>query len=160
VLELIDLAISLPKTYFHHKICYDPYRRYSHIPEFIEAWKEADLEDMITVFPMALERKTNKLVGMLIGVLDYYQYWNGNYISRVNVHTAMVRKGYNGMGVFSSLNNFGQSTNRSMWGLTYYEGTAIWSKNSKGVNNDKAISSIFPHCKPIRRHVVFEKRLR
>jgi len=159
VLKLIDLAISVPKPYFHHKICYNPYERYIHIPEFIEAWKEADLENMITVFPMALERKTNKLVGMLIGVLDYYQYWNGNYISRVNVHTAMVRKGYNGMGIFSSLNNFGQATNRSMRGITYYEGTAIWTKNSKGVNNERAINSIFPHCKPIRRHVMWQKRI-
>ena len=71
----------------------------------------------------------------------------------------MVRKGYNGMGVFSSLNNFGQATNRSMRGLTYYEGTAIWTKNSKGVNNERAINSIFPHCKPIRRHVVLQKQI-
>ena len=159
VLELIELAINVPKPYFHHKFCYDPYERYAHIPEFIEAWEEADLENIITVFPLVLERKTNLLVGMLIGVLDYYQYWNGNYISRVNVHTAMVRKGYNGRGVFSSLNNFGQATNRSMRGITYYEGTAIWTKNSKGVNNERAIKSIFPHCKPIRRHVVLQKRI-
>ncbi len=159
VLELIELAINVPKPYFHHKFCYDPYERYAHIPEFIEAWEEADLENIITVFPLVLERKTNLLVGMLIGVLDYYQYWNGNYISRVNVHTAMVRKGYNGMGVFSSLNNFGQATNRSMRGITYYEGTAIWTKNSKGVNNERAIKSIFPHCKPIRRHIMWQKRI-
>ncbi|MFX0043843.1 MAG: hypothetical protein ACFE8L_13105 [Candidatus Hodarchaeota archaeon] len=159
VFELIELAINIPKPYFHHKFCYDPYERYAHIPEFIEAWEEADLENIITVFPLVLERKTNKLVGMLIGVLDYYQYWSGNYITRVNVHTAMVRKGYNGMGVFSSLNNFGQATNRSMRGLTYYEGTAIWTKNSKGVNNERAINSIFPHCKPIRKHVVLQKQI-
>ena len=160
ILDLIHLATNIPKSYFHHKLCYDPFETYVHIPEFIEAWQEADLENMITVFPMVLERKTNRLVGMLIGVLDHYQYWSGTYISRVNVHTAMVRKGYNGMGVLSSLNNFGQATNRSMRGLTYYEGTAIWTKNSKGVNNERAINSIFPHCKPIRRHVIFEKRLK
>lgn len=28
-------------------------------------------------------------------------------------------------GIFSSLNNFGQATNRMMTGLTYYEGTAV-----------------------------------
>ena len=72
----------------------------------------------------------------------------------------MVRTGYNGKGVFSSLNNFGQATNRSMKGVNYYEGTAIWTKNSKGVNNEEAMNSIFPHCKPIRRHVVFEKRIK
>jgi len=131
-----------------------------YIPEFIEAWKEADLENMVTVFPMALERKTDKLIGMLIGVLDYYQYWKNEYVSRINVHTAMVRRGYNGKGVFSSLNNFGQATNRSMKGTKYFEGTAVWTKNSKGVNNEGAVNSIFPHCTPIRKHVVFEKRVK
>ena len=72
----------------------------------------------------------------------------------------MVRRGYNGMGVFSSLNNFGQATNRMMTGLTYYEGTYIWTKNSKGVNNEDAINSVFPHCVSLRKHVVFEKRVK
>jgi aspartate ammonia-lyase len=136
------------------------FNKYKHIPEFIEAWEESDLDNMVTVFPMVVERKTEKLVGMLIGVLDYYQYWNDEYISRVNVHTAMVRMGYGGKGVFSSLNNFGQATNRAMMGLTYYEGTYIWTKNSKGVNNKKAVNSVFPHCTPIRTHVIFEKKVK
>jgi hypothetical protein len=157
VLDLIHLATSIPKPYFHHQFCYNPFKAYKGVPEFIEAWKEADLENMVTVFPMVLERKTNKLVGMLIGVLDYYQMWTGKYISRVNVHTAMVRKGYNGKGVFSSLNNFGQATNRSMRGVSYYEGTYIWTKSSKGLANQDAIMSIFPHCSPIRKHIVFQK---
>lgn len=68
---------------------------------------------------MVLERKTEKLIGMLIGVLDYYKYWKDEYLFRVNVHTEMARKGYEVNGVFSSLNNFGQATNRAMMGLTY-----------------------------------------
>lgn len=158
--ELLHLATHVPKQYFHYHQIYDPFERYNHIQEFIEGWKDVDLEEMVTVFPMALERSTNKLIGILIGVLDYYQCWKGKYVSRINVHTAMVRKGYNGKGVFSSLNNFGQATNRSMWGTEYFEGTAIWTKNSKGVNNEDAVNSIFPHCQPNRRHVVFEKRVK
>ena len=158
--NLIELATSLPKSNFGFQEDPDLYARYKHIPEFIEAWKEGDLENMVTMFPMVFERSTNKLIGMLIGVLDYYQYWNGDYVSRVNVHTAMVRRGYNGKGVFSSLNNFGQATNRSMRGTTYFEGTAVWTKNSRGVNNEGAVSSIFPHCTSIRKHVVFEKRVK
>jgi hypothetical protein len=158
--ELLHLATHVPKEYFHYHQVYDPFERYKDIPEFIEGWKDVDLESMVTVFPMVLERETNKLIGILIGVLDYYQCWNGEYVSRINVHTAMVRKGYNGKGVFSSLNNFGQATNRSMWGTEYFEGTAIWTKNSKGVNNEEAVNSIFPHCRPNRTHVVFERRVK
>ncbi len=80
---------------------------------------------MVTVFQMVLERKTEKLVGMLICVLNYYKYWKNEYIFRVNVHTEMARKGYEVNGLFSSLNNFGQVTNRAMMRLTYYEGTYI-----------------------------------
>lgn len=160
VKDLIRLATSIPKSHFGYQEYPDLYNKYADIPEFIEAWKEADLENMVTVFPMVLEKKTDKLIGMLIGVLDYYQYWRNEYVSRINVHTAMVRKGYNGKGVFSSLNNFGQATNKTMKGTTYFEGTAIWTKNSKGVNNDRAVNSIFPHCTPIRKHVVFEKRIK
>ena len=158
--NLIELATSLPKIHFGFHEVPDLFSRYKHIPEFTEAWKEADLEKMVTMFPMVFERSTDKLIGMLIGVLDYYQYWNGEYVSRINVHTAMVRKGYNGKGVFSSLNNFGQATNREMRGTTYFEGTSVWTRNSRGVNNEGAVSSIFPHCTPIRKHVVFEKRVK
>lgn len=160
VRNLLELATNIPKSHFRYHCCSDLNAKYKYIPEFIEAWGEADLENMVTMFPMVLERKTNKLVGMLIGVLDYYQYWKDEYVSRVNVHTAMVRRGYNGKGVFSSLNNFGQATNRSLMGTTYFEGTAIWTRNSRGVNNEGAINSIFPHCTHIRKHVVFEKRVK
>jgi len=158
--NLIELATSLPKSHFGFQEDPNLYTRYKNIPEFVEAWKETDLENMVTMFPMVFERSTNKLIGMLIGVPDYYQYWQGEYVSRINVHTAMVRRGYNGKGVFSSLNNFGQTTNRSLRGTTYFEGTAVWTKNSSGVNNEDAVSSIFPHCTSIRKHVVFEKRVK
>ncbi|MFW9969875.1 MAG: hypothetical protein ACFFDF_06715 [Candidatus Odinarchaeota archaeon] len=160
ILELLHLATSIPKTHFRYEKNPEVYVKYKNIPEFIEAWQESDLENMVTMFPMVVERNTNKLIGMLIGVLDHYQYWKDEYVSRVNVHTAMVRKGYNGKGVFSSLNNFGQATNRCMMGTTYFEGTGVWTRNSKGVNNEKAVRSIFPHCIPIRTHVVFEKKLK
>jgi len=160
VMNLLKLAVNIPLAHFRHNECHDLYEKYREIPEFIEAWKDADLENMITLFPMVIERDTGKLIGMLIGVPDYYQLWRGEYVSRINVHTAMVRRGYNGKGVFSSLNNFGQATNRSMRGTTYFEGTAIWTSNSKGVNNEKAVESIFPHCTPIRKHIVYEKRVK
>jgi len=158
--NLLELATNIPSSHFGYTDCSDLYEKYRNIPEFIEAWQEADLENIVTLFPMVLERKTDKLIGMLIGVLDYYQFWKDEYVSRINVHTAMVRRGYNGKGVFSSLNNFGQATTRSMMGTTYFEGTAIWTRNSKGVNNESAVSSIFPHCTPIRKHIVFEKRVK
>lgn len=160
VMNLMKLATNIPSSHFGYRKSSNPYDKYSNIPEFVEAWKEADLQHMITLFPMITERETGKLIGMLIGVPDYYQLWRGEYISRINAHTAMVRRGYNGKGVFSSLNNFGQATNRLMRGTTYFEGTAIWTKNSRGVSNEGAVNSIFPHCTPIRKHIVFQKRVK
>ncbi len=83
---------------------------------------------------------------------DIFQAWAGKPITRVNVDTAMVKKGYYGKGIFSALNNLGQLTCR-IFGIDYFEGTAIWS------NNSRAIDTIFPHCKPIRKHYVVQKRV-
>ena len=64
----------------------------------------------------------------------------------------MVKKCYYGKVIFSALNNIGQLTAR-LFGIEYYEGTAIWS------NNDRAINTIFPHCAPIRKHYITQKRV-
>ena len=64
----------------------------------------------------------------------------------------MVKKGYYGKGIFSALNNLGQLT-AGLFGVDYYEGTTIWS------NNERAINTIFPHCEPIRKHFVVQKRV-
>ena len=40
-----------------------------------------------------------------------------------------------------------------IFGIDYFEGTAIWS------NNSRAIDTIFPHCNPIRKHFVVQKRV-
>ena len=64
----------------------------------------------------------------------------------------MVKKGYFGKGIFSALNNIGQLT-CNLHGVDYFEGTAIWS------NNSRAIDTIFPHCSPLRKHNVVQKRI-
>jgi hypothetical protein len=101
---------------------------------------------------MAFDKFTGELVGIILCLPDLYQTWRGEPITRVNVDTAMVKKGYYGRGIFSALNNIGQLT-CIMRGLTYFEGTSIWS------NNTRAIDTIFPHCRPIRKHLVMQKRL-
>ena len=127
-------------------------KKYSIIPEYIEAWESCDLEKIEPYVPMAFDRHTGELVGIILCLPDLYEAWRGEPITRVNVDTAMVKKGYYGKGIFSALNNIGQLT-CLMRGLNYYEGTSIWS------NNSRAIDTIFPHCKPIRKHIVVQKRL-
>ena len=102
--------------------------------------------------PLAFDKTTGDLAGALLGLPDLYQKWSKKPITRGNVDTAMVKKGYYGKGIFSALNNLGQLTGR-IFGIDYYEGTAIWS------NNSRAVDTIFPHCCPIRKHYVVQKRV-
>ena len=101
---------------------------------------------------MAFSKSTGELVGALLGLPDLYESYLGLPITRANVDTAMVKKGYFGMGVFSALNNLGQLT-CSFYGVDYFEGTGIWS------NNSRAVDTIFPHCEAIRKHYIAQKRV-
>lgn len=127
-------------------------REYSNNPHFIEAWENCDLGNLEVFAPMAFDRYTGELVGILLGLPDLYEAWSGNPITRCNVDTAMVRRDYTGKGIFSALNNIGQQTARQ-FGITYFEGTTIWS------NNSLAIDTIFPHCTLIRKHYILQKRV-
>lgn len=126
---------------------------YSDQPEFLEAWMSCNLEKVNSFVHMAFDRKTDELVGIIFCLPDLYQLWLDQPITRVNVDTVMVKKNYNGKGIFSSLNNIGQLTG-NMYGITYYEGTGIWM-----VNKD-AIRTVLPHGRINRRFYVWQKRLK
>jgi hypothetical protein len=128
------------------------FEEYSTNPHFIEAWENVDLRKIEMYAPMAFDRHSNELVGILFTLPDLFEVWAGKNLTRNNVDTAMVRKDYTGRGIFSALNNIGQLTCR-FYGIEYFEGTTIWS------NNTKAIEAIFPHCSPIRKHYVVQKRI-
>jgi hypothetical protein len=125
---------------------------YKNNPSFYEAWNNCDLDNIEMFAPMAFDRHTDELVGILLGLPNLYEAWLGHPITRCNVDTAMVRHDYTGKGIFSALNNIGQQTCR-FFGVNYFEGTSIWS------NNSQAINSIFPHSTPIRKHYIFQKRI-
>ncbi len=121
-------------------------------PSFIEAWDACNLKEISPLAPIAIDRKSGEIAGILLGIPDMYEIWLENTFSRVNIDTAIIRSKYKGNGLFSALNNLGQLTCR-LYGARYFEGTTIWS------NNIEAVRSIFPHCKIIRKHAVFEKHL-
>lgn len=149
--DFFDAYDELPESFYTLKDDVN-LKDYSTLPDFIEAWESCDLERIQPYVPMAFDKFTGELVGIILCQPDLYEVWRGDKVTRVNVDTAMVKKGYYGKGIFSALNNIGQLT-CIMRGLTYYEGTSIWS------NNSRAIDTIFPHCKPIRKHLVMQKRL-
>jgi len=149
--EFFNSFNRIPRSFYNIKVDFNP-KSVSGIPQFIEAWESCDLEKIEPYAPMAFDRNTDELVGILLGLPDLYEPWIGNPITRANVDTAMVKKGYYGKGIFSALNNIGQLT-CNLYGVNYFEGTTIWS------NNSRAIDTIFPHCTPIRKHCVVQKRI-
>lgn len=151
IYEFFDAFSKIPKSFYKIKPDFNP-EKYSSTSQFIEVWESCDLEKIEPFAPMAFNRKTKELVGILLGLPDLYEKWVGHPITRANVDTAMIKKGYYGKGIFSALNNIGQLTG-NLYGINYFEGTAIWS------NNSRAIETIFPHCKAVRKHYVMQKRI-
>jgi hypothetical protein len=151
IYEFFEAFSQVPKIFSTLPDDFEP-SKFTHIPQFLEAWESCDLKNIEVWAPLAFDKRTGELTGALLGLPDLYQVWNEKLITRANVDTAMVKKGYYGKGIFSALNNLGQLT-ASIFGVDYFEGTAIWS------NNTRAIDTIFPHCCPIRKHYIAQKRV-
>jgi hypothetical protein len=150
--EFFDAFRQIPQEFYTIKTDFKP-KEYSTVPHFVETWETCDLENTEPLAPMAFDRHSDELVGILLGLPDLYEAWAGKTITRCNVDTAMVKREYCGKGIFSALNNLGQLT-ANLHGINYFEGTTIWS------NNSRAIDTIFPHCNPTRKHSVVQKRLK
>ncbi|MFX1349906.1 MAG: hypothetical protein ACFE92_14650 [Promethearchaeota archaeon] len=151
IFEFFETFQKIPKSFYNIRGGFNP-KTYSDVPQFIETWETYNLEKTEPFAPMAFDKKTGELVGILLGLPDLFEAWAGKPITRCNVDTAMIKKGYFGKGIFSALNNIGQLT-CNLHGVDYFEGTGIWS------NNSRAIDTIFPHCTPLRKHIVTQKRI-
>ncbi|NVM34496.1 MAG: hypothetical protein HWN81_02800, partial [Candidatus Lokiarchaeota archaeon] len=130
--EFFDAFSKITKEFYKIKTDINP-KNYSEIPQFIDTWQTCDLEKTEPFAPMAFNKNTGELVGILLGLPDLYESWVGGPITRANVDTAMVKKGYFGKGIFSALNNIGQLT-CNLHGVNYFEGTTIWSNNSRAID--------------------------
>lgn len=125
---------------------------YFKVPRFIEFFKASDPINAVPCCPIAFDIETGEIAGTIMAVPNLYQIWKEVPLTEINVDTAMIKKEYAGKGIFSAMNNIGQLMCRYR-GAEYFEGTTIWS------NNDRAVKTIFPHSTPLRKHIVFQKRL-
>jgi hypothetical protein len=130
---------------------FDP-QTISSVPEFIEAWESCDINEIVPCCPVAFDRTTGELVGIIMTLPNLFQLWSNQPLTHLNVDTVIIKKEYAARGIFSSLQNVGQITCK-LHGFNYVEGTTIWA------NNDRAVKTIFPHCTPLRTHYVVQKRI-
>ncbi|MFO7795403.1 MAG: hypothetical protein ACQERB_10920 [Promethearchaeati archaeon] len=150
--EMAHLFSLISQSHYKLSDNFDP-REYTDVSEFLEAINFCDLENVITWMPMAFERNTGKLIGLIISLPNLFQIWRNESLTEANVDTVMISKDHTGKGIFSSLNNIGRIVT-GINGISYAEGTSIWS------NNDQAIKTIFPHSETIRTHIVLQKRIK
>jgi len=150
--EMAYLFSLVPKSHYKLSDNFNP-EDWTDIPAFIETLNSSNLENVITWMPMAFDRETDELVGLIISLPNLYQIWKEQPLTDDNVDTVIISKKHTGKGIFSILNNIGRVVLK-INGIEYVEGTTIWS------NNDRAIKTIFPHSKPIREYLVMQKRLR
>ena len=126
---------------------------FADIPGFLDTWKAADLENIVSLCIFAFDRHSGDLVGLLMAQPNLFQLWAGEPLTHMNVDTVIIKKEYAGKGVFSALHNIGKTLSSAVYGYNYFEGTTIWA------NNDRAIKAIFPHSSPLRTHYVVQKRI-
>ena len=65
---------------------------YSSIPEFMEAWETSDLDNIVPCYPLAFDRKTGELVGVIIALPNLYQLWNEKPLTYLNLDTVIIKK--------------------------------------------------------------------
>lgn len=151
--EVMDLYAQVPKDYYKLPPNFEV-RNHTDVPQFIEAIESCDLENVLFWVVLAFDRKTEKIVGAIFTTPDGFQLYINEHITRTNVDSALIKSEYRGKRIFSSLNNLGHIVHRTIYGISFVEGTNIWNKN------EKAVQSIFPHGEPLKRHYVFQGRIR
>ncbi len=104
-------------------------------------------------WPAALDGE-GKLAGVIVCIPNLYDTWDGHAVTSVNSDTVVINSKYRGRGLFSALHDKGMADMAAHYGITYFEGTAIWYAN------ENAVKSIFPHGTLVRKHVVYQKRLK
>jgi len=148
--EMMYHYAQIPPGYY--SLIIDP-RKITNVPEFIETYNSCDLEKVVTWVHIAFEKETDKIAGLIMTLPNLYQLWLGEPLTHCNVDTVMIVKQHAGKGVFSSIHNMGKPIVVAA-GISFIEGTTIWA------NNEKAVQTIFPHAKPLREHVVVQKRVK
>lgn len=148
--EMMEHYAQIPPGYY--ELLIDP-RKLTNVPEFIEIYNSCELENVVTWVHIAFEKETGKIAGLIMTLPNLYQLWVGESLTHCNVDTVMIAKQHAGKGVFSSIHNMGKPIVVAA-GISFIEGTTIWA------NNDRAVKTIFPHAKPLRTHVVVQKRVK
>ncbi len=150
--EMMEIFYQAAKKVHILNPNFDP-QTFADIPGFLETWKAADLENIVSTCIFAFDRLSGDLVGLLMAQPNLFQLWAGEPLTHMNVDTVIIKKEYAGKGIFSALHNIGKTLSSAVYGYNYFEGTTIWA------NNDRAIKSIFPHSSPLRTHYVVQKRI-
>ncbi|MHA1239358.1 MAG: hypothetical protein ACTSQU_01070 [Promethearchaeota archaeon] len=150
--EIIEIYYQASKKVKVLNPGFDP-QTYADMPGFLDTWKAADLENIVSTAIFAFDRRSGELVGVLMAQPNMFQLWADEPLTHMNVDTIIIKKEYAGKGIFSALHNIGKTLSSAVYGYNYFEGTTIWA------NNDRAIKSIFPHSSPLRTHYVVQKRI-
>lgn len=111
------------------------------------------MSNSMYLFPTALDQE-GQIAGFILGLPNLYEAWDGKRVSSVNVDTVLISPKYRGHDILSALHNKGIVGARVAMGDIYLEGTAIWFAN------ENAVKTFFPHGTLVRKHVVFQKRLK
>lgn len=152
ILELLNIYSKVPDSFYTIRDNFDP-REYVEIPEIVEAIENFDPKEQTLFAGFAFDKGTDEIIAVALSIPNLYQMCCGKPITEVNADTMMVKKGFDGRGLFAGINAMGQLIFKR-YGISYVEGTTIWDKS------ERIMSKIVPFTDVVRKYVVLQKRLR
>ncbi|MBD3215236.1 MAG: hypothetical protein GF311_21695 [Candidatus Lokiarchaeota archaeon] len=119
---------------------------------YIKTINSHDFSKNLPWLPFLFSKEDNQIIGLGVILPNLYQLWKGEVLTDANVDSVIIHPNHTNKGLFSTgFNAFRIAI--SMQGISYLEGTTIWS------NNERAVNTIFPHSTHVREHVVLQKRI-
>jgi len=104
-------------------------------------------------WPAALD-KDGRLAGLIACFPNLWELWEQKPLTSLNVDTTIIHPEYRRHGIFSLLHNKGIFNVKKYCNIRKFEATGIWFANKN------AVEAFFPHCPIVRRHTVFQKRVK
>ncbi|MBD3212412.1 MAG: hypothetical protein GF311_07375 [Candidatus Lokiarchaeota archaeon] len=150
--EMISLFEQTQKLYNHNidKINEIVISKLSNNSAFLKLLQNQDFSKNLPWVTLIFTKETHILVGAGFLLPNIFQHWKEEDITEANGDTVMIHPEFVGKGIFSLGQNIGRVALKLV-GINYIEGTQLWA------NNEHAVEVMFPHCKPVRKHVVLQK---
>ncbi len=130
------------------------------IPEYKRVWDlilsdTKEIESIVGIFPLAIEKKTGRIVGAVMVLPDIFQVMKGVPVHRFNADTSLIDLEFQRLGIYKRIADLPRITTQNYLKQNIYVegGQVFW-------DNPAAVKAFFPNCEVIKEKYVMQKRIK